>query len=403
MLNKKKILIGVTGSVALYKTIALIRTLVDFYEIRVVMTPSASAFIRPLMFQTVSKNKVFVDLFAAESEGAMDHIALARWADLMLIMPATANFMTKMVQGSADDLLSTLYLACSTQVVVVPAMNQQMWAHPATQRNIKQLQQDQVEIWGPESGQQACGDIGLGRMLDIELINTLIKGYFFEKKLQGVKVLVTAGPTREAIDPVRYLSNRSSGKMGYALVQALIFMGAKVTLVSGPVHIQAPLGINLIKVESAKEMYQAVMSKIKSQAIFIGCAAVADYHITNQAHQKIKKSKENKSLKLKLNKDILATVASLDENIFTLGFAAETERLEQYATDKMRHKKLDMIAANQVGGKKGGFEASENALTVLWKNGVKKLPLCDKNTLAIQLIEILAEQFYAKNASQNIR
>ena len=398
MLNKKKILIGVTGSVALYKTISLIRILVDFYEIRVVMTQSASAFIHPLMFQTVSGHKVFIDLFAAESEGAMDHIALARWADLMLIMPATANFITKMVQGSADDLLSTLYLACPTQVVVIPAMNQQMWAHPATQRNIAQLQQDQVEIWGPESGQQACGDIGLGRMLDIEVINVLIKGHFFEKKLQGVKVLVTAGPTREAIDPVRYLSNRSSGKMGYALVQALVFMGAKVTLVSGPVNIQAPLGIDLIKVESAKEMYQAVMSNIKSQAIFIGCAAVADYHITNQATQKIKKSKETQNLKLKPNKDILAKVASLDENIFTLGFAAETERLEHYATDKMRHKKLDMIAANQVGGKKGGFEASENALTVFWKKGVKKLPLCDKNTLAIQLIEILVEQFNAKNA-----
>lgn len=402
-MQNKQILIGITGSVALYKVIPLIRNLMaKKYKVRVVMTKAATAFITPLMFESITGQKTACDLFSIKNGQAMEHIDLARWADLIVIVPATAHFIAKMAQGYASDLLSTVILASPKKIVVIPAMNQQMWAHPATQRNIQQLKTDQVEIWGPQHGEQACGDIGLGRMLDINLIEQQINGLFFEKKMAGVRVLITAGPTREEIDPVRFLSNRSSGKMGYAIAQALVFMGAEVTLVSGAVALSAPAGVTLINVESAQQMYQAVMQHISHQAIFIGCAAVADYRIKTTATQKIKKSGQDMILELTPNRDILATVAQLP-TLFTLGFAAETEQLEKYAKAKMQAKKLDMIAANQVAGKEGGFERKKNALTVFWKNGSKSLPLCDKNELAIQLIDLLAEQFYAKNANKNTR
>lgn len=404
MQPRKRLLIGITASIAAYKSILLIRELVQQnYEVRVVMTPSATKFIAPLIFQTISGHPVLVDLFQPETDSGMEHIELARWADLMLIVPATANFIAKMAQGLGDDLLSTLYLASPQKVAIVPAMNKKMWQHPATQDNIKTLRLYQVEIWGPTQGVQACGDVGLGRMLDLNDILIHIESTLSPKFLKNIKVMVTAGATREAIDPVRYITNRSSGKMGYAIAQKLAAFGADVTLVSGVVSIPALPHIKTVKIESANEMFDAVMQSISEQDIFIGCAAVADYHIKNPAVQKIKKSGAEISLELLPNKDILAAVAACKNPPFTLGFAAETENLVAYAKAKMARKKINMIAANQVGGRDGGFETNHNALTVLWQNGFQELPLTDKNQLAEQLIHLLSDQFYAIHPSKNPR
>lgn len=392
-IHKKKIVLGITGGIAAYKSAELLRLLVKAgAEVRVVMSPAAREFIQPLTFQALSGHRVYTDIFDSEAESAMDHIELARWADLMLIAPASADFIAKFNQGFADNILLTLCLASAGPIAIAPAMNQQMYASPSTEENLQSLTARGVHIWGPSSGEQACGDIGLGRMLEAEQLTQLVQSYFQPGILHGRRVLITAGPTREAIDPVRYITNRSSGKMGYALATAAAESGAEVTLISGPVSIQVPPGINIVKVESALDMYDAVMQRVDESDIFIACAAVADYRVREQAPQKIKKANEVMQLSLTRNPDIVASVAALESPPFTLGFAAETENVEQYAAEKRSRKKLDLIAANRVGGN-SGFENDSNEILVLGENYRQPLALAGKLQIARQLIQIVAEKF----------
>ncbi|MFZ9036537.1 MAG: bifunctional phosphopantothenoylcysteine decarboxylase/phosphopantothenate--cysteine ligase CoaBC [Gammaproteobacteria bacterium] len=368
-LSNKKILLGITGGIAAYKSAELVRLLIKAgAEVRVVMTPSAQEFVQPLTYQALSGHRVYVDLFDAEADSAMDHIELARWCDLLLVAPATADFLGKMNAGYADNLLLTLCLAAKQPVAVAPAMNQQMWSNPATRENVKQLAARQVVVWGPAEGEQACGDVGAGRMLEAAQLLDNLQRHFSPGRLEGVRLLLTAGPTREAIDPVRYISNRSSGKMGYAIAEAAIQQGASVTLVSGPVSLAPPAGVKLIPVESAQQMFDAVMRQVPEADVFVACAAVSDYRVDQAAQQKIKKSDAAMSLKLVLNADILATVSALEQRPFCVGFAAETQNVEQYALAKMEQKSLDMIAANRVGDG-SGFETDFNQLEVFWRDG----------------------------------
>ncbi len=396
-IHKKKIILGVTGGIAAYKSAELLRLLTKAgAEVRVVMTPAAREFIQPLTFQALSGHRVYTDIFDAEAESAMDHIELARWADLMLVAPASADFIAKFNHGYADNILLTLCLASAGPIAIAPAMNQQMYASSSTENNLITLSSRGTLIWGPASGEQACGDIGPGRMLEAEELVQLVSLHFQPGKLDGRHLLMTAGPTREAIDPVRYISNRSSGKMGYALAKAAADQGAKVTLISGPVSMQPPPGVDRIMVESAHDMFETVMQRVDKSEIFIACAAVADYRISQQSQQKIKKSSEVMQLSLTRNPDIVASVAALDSPPFTLGFAAETENIEQYAAEKRRRKNLDLIAANQVGGGKTGFENETNEIFVLGENYRQRLPLASKTQIARQLIDILAERFLAQ-------
>lgn len=392
-IHKKKIVLGITGGIAAYKSAELLRLLMKAgAEVRVVMSPAAREFIQPLTFQALSGHRVYTDIFDAEAESAMDHIELARWADLMLIAPASADFIAKFNQGFADNILLTLCLASAGPIAIAPAMNQQMYASPSTEENLRSLTARGVHIWGPASGEQACGDIGLGRMLEAEQLTQLVQSHFQPGILHGRRVLITAGPTREAIDPVRYITNRSSGKMGYALATAAAESGAEVTLISGPVSIQVPPGVNIVKVESALDMYDAVMQRVDESDIFIACAAVADYRVSEQAPQKIKKANEVMQLSLTRNPDIVASVAALESPPFTLGFAAETENVEQYAAEKRSRKKLDLIAANRVGGN-SGFENDSNEILVLGENYRQPLALAGKLQIARQLIQIVAGKF----------
>lgn len=363
------------------------------------MTHAACEFVTPLTFQALSGNPVHTELLDSDQEQSMGHIHLARWADCLVIAPATANRMAKMAQGIADDLLTTLYLAAECPVWLAPAMNQAMWQHPATQRNLQTLQQDGVQIIGPACGEQACGELGPGRLSEPSDICAAVLGARQAQSEQALKILITAGPTREALDPVRFISNRSSGKMGYALASAAIAAGAEVTLVSGPVNIPAPAVKQFIQVESAQEMYDAVMAKLANQAIVIGCAAVADYRPAHPADQKIKKTEQNisSSLELTRNPDIIASVAALTDKPFTVGFAAETQDVENYALSKLRSKGLDMIAANHVGLSEGGFDSDQNALQVFWPGGSQNLDLTDKQTLAKQLLALIIEKYDEKN------
>lgn len=389
--NDKKILLGICGGVAAYKSAYLARELTRLgAEVRVVMTASAQEFITPLLMQAVSGNEVRTELFDTQAERAMGHIELARWADYLLIAPATANCLAKMAQGIADDLLSTLYLVAEIPVLVCPAMNRSMWAHPATQSNCALLQERGVIFIGPEEGSQACGEYGLGRVSEPEQIIDALRIHEVNQLLKGKKVIITAGPTREAIDPVRYLSNYSSGKMGYALAEAAKMAGAEVVLVSGPCQLSASAGIKVIAVESAQSMYDEVMNELSLGCIFIGAAAVADYRIEEPNAEKIKKQdKAEFSLRLERNPDILTAVAASKKAAFVVGFAAETNDLIAYAKDKMKRKKLDMIVANQVG--KGlGFERDENQVSVITKKEQIDLPLTHKTRLAGQIIAILA-------------
>ncbi len=396
LMLKKKILLGVTGGIAAYKSAELIRLLVKAgAEVRVVMTPAAREFVQPLTYQALSGHKVYTDIFDAEAESAMDHIELARWADLMIVAPASANFIAKLLDGYADNLLLTLCLASQQAVAVAPAMNQQMYLNEATQDNINRLRSRGVLVWGPAQGEQACGDVGPGRMLEPEALLGLIEGRFKPGKLSGKKVLITAGPTHEAIDPVRYIGNRSTGRMGYALAREAVEAGAEVILVSGPVSLDSPAGVERIPVTSALEMHDAVLSQVSGVDLFIACAAVADYRVTEVAPQKLKKSTSNISLELTPNPDILSSVTALENKPFTLGFAAETENLEQNAGDKLKHKNLDMIAANQVGGGQTGFESDTNELLVIWPDGKQLLSLNDKSEIARQLIDLLADHYNA--------
>lgn len=393
-LANKYILIGVTGGIAAYKSAELVRRLREREaNVKVVMTRSACAFIGPLTMQALSDQPVHIELLDPGTESVMGHIELARWCDAVLVAPASADFLAKLAHGLADDLLSTLCLATTAPIVVAPAMNQQMWQAQAAQSNRAVLESRGVRFLGPAEGGQACGEVGPGRLLEPAAIIEALARLFHPGTLTGVRILVTAGPTREAIDPVRFISNRSSGRMGYAIAQAAIEAGAKVVLVSGPVALAAPQGLERIWVETAEEMLEAVMARIHDCDLFIAAAAVADYRCQEPASQKLKKTAVSITLSLERTPDILAQVASRPRPPFTVGFSAETENLEKNALDKLVRKSLDMIVANEVGRPGVGFESDENALSVFWKGGKRELSRALKAQLARDLIEIIAQRY----------
>ena len=387
------ILVGVSGGIAAYKAAELVRRLQDHgATVRVVMTESAQAFVQPLTFQALSGHPVHRDLLDESAEAAMGHIELARWADLVLVAPATANTIARITHGLADDLLTTLCLATSAPIAVAPAMNQQMWAARATQENVAKLAARGTWIWGPDAGSQACGDVGQGRMLEpLELAARAVR-LMQGGALDGKRVLVTAGPTREAIDPVRFISNHSSGKMGYAVAQAARELGADVTLVSGPVAIAAPAGVRVIDVLSAADMHAAVMAHAADSQLFVAAAAVADYAPSETATSKIKKDAADMHIALARNPDILAAVAALEPAPFTVGFAAETDDVEANARGKLARKNLKMIAANQVGDGQG-FDVDHNTLNVYWDGGERQLGPDGKLSVARDLMNLVAERF----------
>ena len=393
-LLNKNIVIGITGGIAAYKIPELVRRLKDHgANIRIVMTEGAKAFITPLTLQAVSANPVSDSLLDTQAELAMGHIELAKWANLLLIAPATADTIARVTHGLADNLLTTICLATPAPVVIAPAMNQQMWHADVTQQNISQLKRRNIDIWGPGSGEQACGDVGFGRMLDVEqLVDKTLT--FFQpatKTLASQHWVITAGPTREAIDPVRFISNHSSGKMGYAIAEAAQSLGATVTLISGPVSIAPPANINLIKVESALEMHQSAIQAAERADVFVACAAVADYRVMEIAEQKIKKSADEMQLTMIKNPDIVADVANLAQRPFTVGFAAETQDVEQYALGKLKRKNLDLIAANNVAVSGQGFNSDENALTVYSSDNKVEIPLANKSVIAKSLVEVIQQ------------
>ena len=399
------ILLGVSGGIAAYKAAELVRRLRERgCEVRVVMTAAATDFVSPLTFQALSGQPVRTSLLDPAAEAGMGHIELARWADRVLMAPATADLIARLAAGLADDLPTTLALATPAAVYLAPAMNQQMWHHPATQENIARLRARGVHILGPAEGSQACGDQGHGRMLEpLEIVAALLASLPETESapalecLAGVRVLVTAGPTREPLDPVRYLGNRSSGRMGYAVAEALVGLGAVVTLVSGPAALPTPAGVERIDVETARAMHAAVMGRIGAIDIYVGAAAVADYRPESPGEQKIKKHLDALVVRLVRNPDILAEVAALPCPPFTVGFAAETERVEEHALAKLNGKRLKMIAANRVGAAEGGFERTENALTVLWPGGRRDLPMMPKTRLAVELAQLIAERYAASS------
>ena len=396
----KRIILGVTGGISAYKAAFLVRLLKkNGADVRIVMTNNATKFVTPLTFQALSSNTVYTELLDFDSQMAMSHIELARWADLILVAPASANFLAKYAFGFAEDLLSTICLAADSPVAVAPSMNKQMWLNVATQDNVKKISERGVHILGPAIGEQACGEDGLGRMFEPEEIVKHTANIFQTNILTGSRLLVTAGPTREAIDPIRFLSNRSSGRMGYAVATAAIEAGADVTLISGPVDLQATGIDKIIYVTSAEEMQESVMKKISSADIFISAAAVADFRVQKKSEQKIKKSRDVKELIIEKTPDILSHVSELNNAPFTVGFAAETEDLEFNAQKKMHLKNLDMIAANQVGDGVG-IDSEENALTVFWKTGSKQLSLTSKTKLARKLIKLIASQYNEKNSNK---
>lgn len=397
LLTHKNILLGVTGGIAAYKSAELTRRLREQgANVKIVMTIAATQFITPLTLQAVSGGRVHLHLLDTETEATINHIELARWADLILIAPITANFIAKLTHGHADDLLSTVCLATTAPLLLAPAMNQRMWQAQVTQENCQRLQQRGVIFFGPAAGSQACGEVGLGRMLEPSEIVSQIHTFLGTGRLQGRHVLITAGPTREDIDPVRFISNRSSGRMGYALAVAAQAAGAQVTLVSGPVSLPPLSNVTMKMVYSAQEMLSAVMDDIKQVDIFIATAAVADYRPVQSMNQKIKKQESRLVLELERTPDILGQVADLPHPPFTVGFAAETQAVADYARDKLQRKKLDMIAANQVGVPGIGFDSTDNALTVFWAGGEVELPRCSKKELANQLIEIITQRYLAK-------
>ncbi len=390
-LHNKKIILGVTGGIAAYKAAELTRLLIkQGADVRVVMTPAACEFVQPLTFQALSGHAVATQLLDETAEAGMGHIELARWADAVVIAPATADFIAKYNAGFADNLLLTMMLACDAPIYVAPAMNEKMYHQAVTQNNIHALSDKGVVMLGPASGAQACGDVGLGRMLEAHDIAQQLSTCFLPKILKGKAVLITAGPTHEAIDPVRYLANKSSGKMGYALAKMAINAGAHVTLVSGPVALIAPKGCDVIHVKSAEDMHQQVMARVKSQAIFIACAAVADYAPSQIEEHKIKKTSASLQITLQKTKDILADVAALQNPPYCVGFAAETNDLEQYARQKLAAKNIDLICANLVGAKQGGFAVDENEIHAFWHHGQQYFALQQKITLAEQLIILIA-------------
>ncbi|MGL5429139.1 MAG: bifunctional phosphopantothenoylcysteine decarboxylase/phosphopantothenate--cysteine ligase CoaBC [Vibrio sp.] len=387
----KKILLGISGGIAAYKCAELTRRLVERgATVQVVMTHAAQQFITPLTMQAVSGRPVSDSLLDPAAEASMGHIELAKWADMVLLAPATADLIARIAAGMGNDLLTTLILATDAPVAVAPAMNQQMYRNLATQANLHTLELRGYSIWGPAAGEQACGDVGPGRMLEPMALVARCEQFFTPKILHGQCVLITAGPTQEALDPVRYISNHSSGKMGFALANAAAQLGAQVTLISGPVSLATPAGVTRIDVCSALEMHRAVMAQATSHQIFIACAAVADYRPLSVAEQKIKKTATSDILSIELvkNPDIVASVAALSElRPFTVGFAAETQQVETYARDKLARKKLDLICANDVSQPGQGFNSNHNALTLFWPNGQQSLPLTNKQALAREVLQ----------------
>jgi len=397
----KKIVLGVSGSIAAYKAADLVRLCRKAgAEVKVVMTQAAAEFITPLTLQTLSGSPVAMALLDADEESAMGHIKLARWADWVLIAPASANTMARLAQGLTDDLLSALCLATQAPVAIAPAMNNKMWEHEATQQNLTNLVARGIYVLGPDSGDQACGEQGEGRLLAPEQIVTSLARLMMPGKLIGKRVVITAGPTYEPIDPVRFIGNRSSGKMGFELANAAVEAGADVILIAGPVHLATPSAVKRIDVETAQQMYDAVMA-VESADIVIGCAAVADYRPKDYQDHKIKKSNQDETvITLIQNKDIMSAITQQQSNPFVVGFAAETENVPAYAKDKMQRKGLDMIAANQVG--KGlGFGVDTNALQVFWPQGEKTLPKALKSHLARDLMRLIIERYDAKNSTKN--
>ncbi|HAS8473836.1 TPA: bifunctional phosphopantothenoylcysteine decarboxylase/phosphopantothenate--cysteine ligase CoaBC [Vibrio vulnificus] len=387
----KKILLGISGGIAAYKCADLTRRLKERgAEVQVVMTKAAKEFITPLTMQAVSGRPVSDSLLDPAAEASMGHIELAKWADLILLAPATADLIARMAAGMGNDLLTTLVLATDAPVAVSPAMNQQMYRNVATQENIATLSRRGMEIWGPAAGEQACGDVGPGRMLEPMQLVALCEQFFQPKPLQDKSILITAGPTREAIDPVRYITNHSSGKMGYALAHAAMQLGANVTLISGPVSLPTPVNVNRINVDSAQEMYDAVMAQASDHDIFISCAAVADYRPATIAEQKLKKTDDSDEMTITMvkNPDIVASVSAMTENRpFTVGFAAETNDVEVYARRKLEKKKLDLLCANDVSIEGQGFNSSDNAITLYWSQGEKALPLNSKAALSMEILK----------------
>jgi len=399
----KNVLLGVTGGVAAYKSPDLVRRLTARgCDVQVVMTRGAAEFVTPITFQAVSGRRVRDELWDEAAEAAMGHIELARWADVVLVAPATAHFIGCLAAGLAGDLLTTVCLATAAPIVIAPAMNRQMWANPAVQANCKVLTERGIRILGPAAGEQACGEHGMGRMLEpAEIAAALLDvtgGVSGPRPLEGVRALITAGPTREPIDPVRYITNRSSGKMGFAVAAAARAAGAEVVLVSGPVSMKTPEGVRRIDVETAEEMYRAVHREVPNADLFIACAAVSDYRPEVAATEKIKRSESVMRLDLVRSPDTLASVAALPNPPFTVGFAAETQNVAQHAREKLERKKVDMIAANKVGPD-CGFDRETNELTVFWRGGEVHFGEATKDVLAERLIALIAER-YREHASR---
>jgi phosphopantothenoylcysteine decarboxylase / phosphopantothenate---cysteine ligase len=395
----RKILVGVTGGIAAYKAPDIVRRLKERgADVQVVMSSGATHFVGALTLQAVSGRAVRTDLWDANAEAAMGHIELARWADEVVIAPATADVLARLAHGFAGDLLTTLCLATTAPITLAPAMNKEMWANPATQTNVRLLEERGMRILGPASGEQACGEIGEGRMLEpLEIAEAIVANVAVRNLLKGLKVVVTAGPTRERIDPVRYISNRSSGKMGYAVAQAARDAGAKVVLVTGPVGIAAPTGMQVVNVETAEQMLDAVRTQVVDANIFVSAAAVSDYKAAQAAREKIKKTQDALSLALARTPDVLATIARAAKRPFLVGFAAETENVEENALEKLNTKNLDMIAANKVGDGLA-FDKDDNSLTVYWQGGGKyELPLVSKVNLARQLVALIAERYKTRS------
>ena len=397
-LFNRNVLLGVSGGIAAYKSAELVRQLQERgANVRVIMTHGAQEFITPLTLQALSGNPVHTELLDADAELGMGHIELARWADLLLIAPATADLIARLSAGRADDLLTTVALATAAPQLLAPAMNQQMWVDPATIANTARLSDRGVQMVGPAAGQQACGDVGPGRMEEPQLIADAAANLFQTGLLAGKRVVITAGPTREALDPVRYISNHSSGKMGYALAQAAVDAGAITTLVSGPVTMPPPEHVRCLPVESAQQMLAQCLELLPECDIFIACAAVADYRPASLEQQKIKKGPQQITLELTRNPDIVATVAASESRPFTVGFAAETNDVLNYARDKMQRKGLDMIVANDVSDPSIGFNSDHNEATVLWRGGDQALTRSSKSAIANQLVALIAREIDAGN------
>ena len=395
----RHLLLGVTGGIAAYKTPELVRRLRERgAEVRVVMTASAGAFIGALSLQAVSGHPVRGDLLDADAEAGMGHIELARWADQILIAPATADRIARLAAGLADDLLGAVVLATDAPIAIAPAMNHRMWRHPATQENLSRLMDRGVSVLGPGTGAQACGDDGPGRMLEPDALAELLIPNTVQatpRPLHGRRILLTVGPTREPLDPVRFIGNRSSGRMGFALAEAMAGLGASVEVIAGPTAVSPPSGLAVTRVETAVQMYDAVMARVSDCDVFIAAAAVADYRPAEPAPAKLKKVSERLTLELVRNPDIVQSVAALPDRPFTVGFAAETDQLDAHARGKLETKRLDMIAANLVAAGRGGFEDESNALLVLWDGGGRSLPMMPKTRLAMALAELIAERYAA--------